>query len=79
MMQGLMVLCLCLLACPAAMRAQVSPGSVPSNFDTNYWEFYAVRFGGHPLQYVLKDGKLYVGIIGQDEEYFFRQPHTKVQ
>lgn len=51
----------------------------PGNFDTNYWEFYAVRFGGHPLQYVLKDGQLYVGLIGQDEEYFYGQPHTKVQ
>jgi len=51
----------------------------PGNFNTNYWEFIAVLFGGHPLQYVLKDGQLYVGHIGIDEEYFYGAPHTKVQ
>ncbi|MBQ8969074.1 MAG: hypothetical protein IJ064_05020 [Bacteroidaceae bacterium] len=51
----------------------------PGNFNTNYWKFYAVRFGGHPLQYVIKDGQLHVGMIGMEEEYFYGQPHTKVQ
>lgn len=51
----------------------------PDNFNTNYWKFYDVGFGGHPLQYAIKDGQLHVSMIAQGEEYFYAQPHTKVQ
>lgn len=40
------------------------------------WKFSAARPGGHPNQYVIKDGKLYFGVIGQSEEYFFSEDNA---
>ena len=40
------------------------------------WKFSAARFGGHPNQYVLKNGKLYWGILGQEEKYFFSDEYN---
>ena len=49
--------------------------------DSFKWFDKTPRFGGHPNQYVIKDGKLYFGVIGQDEEYFFSEDNalTKVK
>ena len=42
------------------------------------WKFSACRFGGHPLQYIIKDGKLYFGMIGQEEQWFYEHGYTKI-
>ena len=46
---------------------------------TGEWKFSACRYGGHPLQYIVKDGKLYYGMIGQEEKWFYERPFTKVK
>lgn len=40
------------------------------------WSDKEPRHGGHPNQYAIKNGKLYFGVIGQDEEYFFSEDNA---
>ena len=47
------------------------------NTDDKAYTRYGIRNGGHPMQYELKDGKLYIGHIGMDDEYFYQIPLTK--
>ena len=44
---------------------------------TYKWGATSAGRGGHPQQYVIKNGKMYYGVIGQDEEYFFSEGFEK--
>lgn len=44
---------------------------------TGKWKPSSGRHGGHPMKYELKDGKLYIGVITMDPEYFYKYGFVK--